>query len=403
MGIEEVEAKLLALAKEYDPTQFHTLVRDDPFKGTFTQSNRMRAFCQVNVNGEDITYKLDPHLISVRIVDGDHFQCEIEIDDRDAMLPIPPILGSCSVALGWAREQMIKVFDGVILEVEYGVGRKQGGRRMWVHANGWNTLSTRIKEPMNMNLGEGAPPGKQEGDKHSLQDWVQKVVKHGGGSADVASKFAANMQDYWGVMSGSPLHEITSLGQKFGAMTKWDSGNVLRFEVPGQRGISCYAVWKNNLIGCRIRPFTARSSYGSTMAETFNNKDGQWLKKTITNIAKGQGPAASAAAGGGGPGPEATQSGADNATQGAADGDAANRGTGRIVINGEPSARWNSYVVLQGVRPGVDGQYLITTAEHIYSRQGYVTWLDVEPDAKAKGADSVLGNWPLPRPNPNIG
>ena len=403
MGIEEVEARLLALAKEYDPTKFNTLVRDDPFKGSVVQSNRMRAFCEVRVNGVDITYKIDPHLISVRIVDGDHFQCELEIDDRDARIPIPPILGQVTVALGWARERMFKVFEGVILEVEYGVGRKQGGRRMWVHANGWNTLTTRIKEPMNMNLGEGAPPGKKEGEKKGLPDWIQKLVTAGGGSAEVAGKFAANMQDYWGAMGASPLHEITSLGQKFGAAVQWSAGNVLKFEERGQRGVSCYAIWKNNLIGCRIRPFTARSAYGATQAETFNSKTGEWLKKKITDIAKGQGPAASATAAGGAPGPQATESGADQANQGAADGDASNRGQGRIVINGEPSARWNSYVILQGVRPGVDGQYYIRVAEHIYSRQGYVTWLDVEPDAKAKGADSVLGNWPLPRPNPNIG
>ncbi len=403
MSIEEVEARLLALAKDYDPTQFHTLVKEDPFKGTWKQSNRMRAFCSVIVDGEDITYKIDPHLISVRIVDGDHFQCEIEIDDRDAMLPLPRILAQVIVQLGWAREQMFKMFEGVILEVEYGVGRKQGGRRMWIHANGWDTLSTRIKEPMQMNLGEGAPPGKQEGDKHGLQDWIQKLVTAGGGKAEVAGKFAANMQDYWGAMGASPLHEITSLGQKFGAMTQWSAGNVLKFEEPGQRGISCYAIWKNNLIGLRVRPFVARSTFGSSMAESFNSKTGAWLKKTVTELAKGKGPAGEAGAGGGSPGPEATESGSGQANQGNADSQNASMGQGRIVINGEPSARWNSYVMVQGVRPGVDGRYLITVAEHIYSRQGYVTWLDVMTDGGATGEGSVFGNWPLPRPNPNIG
>ena len=59
--------------------------------------------------------------------------------------------------------------------------------------------------------------------------------------------------------------------------------------------------------------------------------------------------------------------------------------------------------MLQGARPGVDGKYLIHVAEHAYRRGGYVTTLDVVPYGKALGADSVLGNWPLPRPNPNIG
>ena len=80
-----------------------------------------------------------------------------------------------------------------------------------------------------------------------------------------------------------------------------------------------------------------------------------------------------------------------------------NLGAGRIVINGEPAAKWNSFVILEGVRPGVDGAYLIQVAEHIYSRQGYVTWLDVTPFAKAPAASNVFKTWPLPRPNPNMG
>jgi hypothetical protein len=53
-------------------------------------------------------------------------------------------------------------------------------------------------------------------------------------------------------------------------------------------------------------------------------------------------------------------------------------GDGRILINGEPTARGGTgSVVVVGARPGVDGTYIIKTAEHVYSRQGYLTWLDV--------------------------
>jgi hypothetical protein len=404
MAIEDVEAKLLALAQDYDPLKHDTLVKSDPFWGAYSQSHRMRAFCEINVNDVDVTNRLEPHLISVRIVDGNQFECEIELDDRDALLPIPPIGGKVLVALGWMREQMYKMFDGVILSVEHGFGRKQGGRRMWIHANGWDMLKTKIKEPMDMNLGEGAPPGQKEGKKHSLTDWIQKLAKAGGGKAEISSAFAANMQDYWGAMGGSPLHNITELGQKFGAGVQWGSGNTVKFLKPGELGESCKAVWRDNLIGYRVHPFTPRSTYAASQASSYDNKQGQWIVKKLTDIAKGRGPAGDAAASGGGPAPQGTESGADQANTGAAQGqDASNLGQGRIVINGEPRARFWSLVKLEGVRPGVDGHYLIQVAEHIYSRQGYVTWLDVTPYGPAKGADSVLGNWPLPRPNPNQG
>ena len=404
MAIEDVEARLLAMAMDYDPLKQDTLIKSDPFHGAYTQTNRMRAYCQVTVGGIDITDRIEPHLISVRIVDGNNWECEIELDDRDALVPIPPIGGPCTVALGWMREQMYKTFEGVILDVEHGFGRKQGGRRMYIHANGWDSLKTRIKEPMTMNLGEGAPPGQKEGQKHGLPDWIQKLAKAGGGKADVAGGFSSIMQDFWGATGASPMHQITTEAMKVGAMVKWDSGNILRFEKPGQRGVSCRAVWRDNLIGYRVRPFAARSAWGMAQSSTFDPKKGEYLMKRLTDITKGQGPAGDAKAAGGEPGPAATESGADQANQGGADTQNASLlGKGRIVINGEPLARWNSFVMLQGVRPGVDGMYLIDVAEHIYSRQGYVTWLDVMTWGNAPKESSVLKNWPLPRPNPNQG
>jgi hypothetical protein len=64
-------------------------------------------------------------------------------------------------------------------------------------------------------------------------------------------------------------------------------------------------------------------------------------------------------------------------------------GLGRIVINGEPRAKYGGTVDLIGARPGVDGQYYIYAAEHMYSRQGYVTWLDVGPVLSAQGTQNV--------------
>ena len=44
-----------------------------------------------------------------------------------------------------------------------------------------------------------------------------------------------------------------------------------------------------------------------------------------------------------------------------------------------------------GVRPGVDGEYIASDAvEHIYSRQGYITWLDVRTYPYAPASSNVL-------------
>jgi hypothetical protein len=78
--------------------------------------------------------------------------------------------------------------------------------------------------------------------------------------------------------------------------------------------------------------------------------------------------------------PSANQSNAEQQGEGSGDLDQAQNGPGRIVINGNPNARWMGHVMLTGVRPGVDASYIIWCAEHLYSRQGYVTWLEVYID-----------------------
>jgi hypothetical protein len=406
MGIEDVEARLFALAQDYDPLKSDTVLRTrdyqeiyDPFYGAFTQTNRMKAYCEVLVDGVDVTLKMDPHLISVRIQDGNQYTCEIELDDRDGRLPLPFLQAKVEVRIGWANERMFKMFHGVIQSIEHGFGRKQGGRRMWIHAQGWNMVSTRIKQPMDDNLGAGAKSGEKEGPKKGLDEWVQQIIKNAGGTVEINPFFKKYKQDYWGMMSASPLHQITEEAKKFGAMVQWSAGNKLDWEIPAQRGLTCRAVWRDNLIGWKLHPFTARNAYKGPMASFFNNKTGEWVKKMMDNVAGTTGPGAAAVAQTGAAGPAASETAAGNATQGGKDAD--EPGFGRIVINGEPAAQFNSLVSLEGARPGVDGVYLICVAEHIYSRQGYVTWLDVIPYKKAVGPSNVFDSWPLPRPNPN--
>ena len=108
-------------------------------------------------------------------------------------------------------------------------------------------------------------------------------------------------------MGASPLHEITSLGEKFGAMVKWDPGNTVRFEKPGQRGVSCRAVWRDNLISWRVRPFAARSSYKGMFSQNFDAAKGIWQQKNTEFGSKGRPAPRAAACRQGGPGTRGDQ------------------------------------------------------------------------------------------------
>jgi hypothetical protein len=91
------------------------------------------------------------------------------------------------------------------------------------------------------------------------------------------------------------------------------------------------------------------------------------------------------------PSPAASQMDAMDDAKGGANLAGTDTGHGRICINGEPKARWACHCWVSGVRPGVDGDYIaIDAVEHIYSRQGYITWLDVRTNPYAGANINVL-------------
>lgn len=386
----------------FDPFKSDSLIGElDPFLGNEQKTTRMRAFCRIWVAGVDVTHKLDPHLISVRIQLGTPSQnCEIELDDRDGTLPIPPILSRVDVALGWQAERMTGVFSGLIMDFEHGFGRKQGGRRMWVHADGANLLG-KLKEPIQDSKGEGAPPGEKEGPMHSLSDWAQQFLKHAGVTPNADGSIGQFKQDHWRAANESPMHLMTSLADQYGFVHQFKGGDTVDMEKPGQRGLSCHAVWRDNLIGWRVRPFSARSTFASGKSETYNAKEA--THELYKQAFGSKEPWSQGTAAVGGVMAAATASAAGQQNEGAqSQASSSFMGNGRIIINGEPAAQWNSYVQLEGARPGVDGLYLITVVEHVYSRQGFITTLDVLPWAGAPSGQNVNRGF-LPKPGPNIG
>jgi hypothetical protein len=381
----------------FDPFRTDTLISlEDPFIGTLQQTSRMKAFCKIMINSVDVTDKMNPHLISLRVMQGTNNNVmEIELDDRDATLALPPLVSGVTVAIGWESEDLVTIFDGWIDDIEHGFGRKQGGRHLWIHANSSPIFRTSLKAPIQDHLGEGAPPGKQEGKLESMSDWINQLAKHANISATIHSSFANIKSDYWNIANASIKHELASMAEKYGFVHQFDGSKGLQVEKPGQRGLSCHATWRDNLIGWRVRPFVAVEANKGQKAEWFVPQSAHWKFAQQTFGLKGlfaffnDGPMRSEGT------PAATETGANEQNQ-AGQAKAEFSGSGRIIINGEPRAKWNSYVLLSGARPGVDGLYWIDTVEHIYSRTGFVTTLDVMAWAAAPDSQNVSRGW-LPK------
>jgi hypothetical protein len=388
-------------AFKYNPFKYDTLVGQlDPFVGTVTQTHRLRAYCQIMVGGVDITDKLQPHLISVKIYDGSPEKFgELEIDDRDGKMPLPPLFSPVIVALGWQSESMVRVFHGVIDSFEHGFGRKQGGRRMYVHVKGLDQMNTRAKEPMQDNLGEGAKPGQVEGEMKGMTEWVNQMAKNSGIIPQISGALSRIKQDYWSQSNESFMHTVQTMADKFGFVHQFSEGNKLTIKEINEGGISCHATWRDNLISWRVRPFAPRASFKGSKQQWYSSLEGAWkqadqkfgLKGIFGGAAAQNMPQA----------PAATETNAGNENQGQqADADL-QQGNGRIIINGEPKAQWATRVLLTGARPGIDGIYWIVAVEHNYSRHGFITTLEVRPVANAPDQYNVGTPFDLPRPAPN--
>lgn len=394
----------------------------DPWIGTPQQTSRRVAQCQILLGDLDVTSRLDPHLISVHVIDagGVSYSCDIELDDRDGRLPLPPLGLPVTVNLGWldvptqpaqtrTSEGLYTVYSGQVSSIEHGFGRKEGGRRLWVHCTGMGALSgTNMRTPMQEHMGEGAPPGMAAGTPVPFLDMANQVAKLGGGFTEIDPGLGAKARDYWSMDNESPMHWMQSMATELGGWMRIEGGNKIVVVDPTNISSrpTVKAEWNDNLIGWRVYPIEMRSTWDGAAQQYFDTIGAAWQKLSqqfgFPNPWGSSGDTYSHPA----PAPGADVAEQQNSgAQGLA---ASASAAGRIVINGEPLATWAGQVQLIGARPGVDGLYKIYQAEHMYSRQGFVTWLEVYPLAAQTGPDSISHGYlqpggVLPNPGPNKG
>lgn len=385
-------------ASQYDPW----LAPPDSAGG---QSGRTKAYCQIFVSDGtewiDITNRLNPYLISVDVHDGyageQGFFCDIELDDRDARLPIPPWGSPVMVILGWvggASRLWIFTISDVVSSFQRAGG---SGRHLTVHCIGANTQFMQLQTLMQSHWGEGAPPGMEIGLPVSFGEVASDVAGYAGATAAVHPALAALTRDYWQMANESPGHWFQRHANELGAVTRVQNGNQVVMTLPGSNPdgsstTTVMAVWGVNLIAWRLRPWVARSTWMASYQQWYDTIAGALMSGTVNFGFPAPWGSGSEQAMPAAPAPN-SQVG-DQQNQGAKL--YGLHGEGRITINGEPAAQWMGHVIVQGARPGVNGQWIIYEAEHTYSRAGYVTYLTVRPDYGAQPANSVATDYPQP-------
>jgi hypothetical protein len=380
--------------------------------------------CQILVHGQDISTRLHPYLISVQTVDnleGGMDTCHLELDDRNAELQIPPDGAELQVCLGWAgdgprlidtgrgsvgfknipknfmemtaqqKEQEAKfggpglviVFDGWVTKTESGFGRRGGGRRLWIDGEGANSKGL-AKEVVQMAFGEGKEDDSEQGDgkgKIPLKDMMTKVFGAAGLSVAMSPEMEKIARDYWHV-NDSPMNLGKRIAQETGGLFKISKstavliGKTEGVNAAGDKMPTVDAIWGINLIGWRIKPYIGRPQYGQAQSKFFDTFKGGW--EDVKGMVSGGTPF-----GGTNAIAHAVNSVADKATgeqtnKGTGADSETRRGEGWVLINGEPNAKANGFIRIDGARPGVDGTYTMTEVEHNYTRGvGFTTRVNV--------------------------
>lgn len=373
---------------------------------------RRHALCRVIVDGRDVTNILDPYLISAKIIDKVEGvnTAALELDDRDARLGIPADESVIDIELGWSSEGprvpagaqdiageavtglatelpfggaggMTSVFKGVISSVESGFSRRGGGRRLWIEATGSNQKGNgKTNDHKIMGDGITNVPFAEV-----LKKWAGEA---GYSNVQIGDKIGSVMRPTWSMGRSESFHAWTDrITAEMGGRVSFSGGDTVsitgaldNMTASGVPMASVPAIWGVNLIAWRIRPFQARPQYGGSASHFFNVAQGAW--NSLRGSIGGDTPFGGATATTQVPNPAPNSQVAEQWNKGNTASSTVERGTGWVIINGEPLARANARLVISGARPGVDGTWAIKEAEHSYSRKtGYTTRCDLEnPD-----------------------
>lgn len=318
----------------------------------------------------DISDWLDPHLISIQVVDHDGDEvdsCSIELDDREGRLAIPPNDVPIEIWLGWVGEDLGIVFHGYVYDCESGCARRGGGRRLWIEGKGQSPNGMQTS-PMKMNWGDG------EGQDIPLSQMLSSAAGNAGLSMKIDPSLGALTRKYWAQQNES----FNALGNRIAEMVGGNfkiNGNVATLvkaeggtNAEGSPMPSVVAEWNVNLISWRIKPFVSRPQASQAASSFFDKAKGLW--GSVEQAIGGQVPFGMAEGIAGLPSAAPNKQIGEQINDGVTRQSEGERGCGNATINGEPDSKANGRLKVIGARDGVDGIYSIKSAEHTYSRSG---------------------------------
>ena len=330
-----------------------------------------RAIFAVTIDGEDVTSRLNPHLISLSVTDnvGTHSDtADITLDDTDGRMELPREGVPVTIALGWEGGGVRVVFEGTVDEVRSSGSR--AGRMINVSAKGIDTKSP-VKQPMQ---------------KHFDSKTVEEVLTEAGKLAgletvEIDPDLGKISRDYVEMRDESFIHLGERLAREIGGNFRIRGTMAIMSKKRGAYTTAVMAAWGVNLQSWEITPKMGRPQFRKSRVRWYDRKKAQWQEEDV----EVEGADAEAEYVSRYPEPNPDQSSAragnDSATS------ERETASGSVTIEGDTTAIPDGLCMVSGTRQGIDGPYRIESVTHDYSRAGFTTRLELRSPGTGTGSE----------------
>ena len=364
----------------------------------------------LSVDEADVSSNFAPVLISISIREQDGGKAdtlEVELDDTDGQIALPAMGAAVEASLGWSDSAAVVCFTGFIADVnsagdghEGGAsgrharhgGKKGGGSEPLRSAGSRSKGRTLTLTATSADIrGAAKQPVEMHKDDSSFQDAASAFAAPSGLKVEVAGALASIQRPYWWIGNESFLEWGTRVARDLGATFKVFGGKAVfaprsaGISVSGQPLTPIAATWGDNLLSWSIAPILSRLDYAEYGARWYDLAAAKWNRETAAPSA-----AAGVVAKHTGNFKAATKDQASRrATSSKDEGEREKGGADHVTIQGEPAAQVEASCNVSGVRPGVDGSYVISAVTHRLTRhEGFITELALKRPSGAAGTDS---------------
>ncbi|MDN0075611.1 phage late control D family protein [Crenobacter sp. SG2303] len=182
----------------------------------FAGQNRTPAY-QILLNGKDITDRFRDRLISLHLTDNRAFeadQVEIQLDDSDGLLDIPPRNARLQVLIGWAGQPLVDKGEFTVDEVE--------------HSGAPDVLTVRGRSA---DLRQGLTTKRERSfHRKTIGEIVATIAGQNNLIPVVSEEFKNVLIDHLDQTSESDANLLTRLAEQFDAVATVKSKRLLFFK-----------------------------------------------------------------------------------------------------------------------------------------------------------------------------